>query len=52
MDNKAEWGSGTLVRCPACKKFATVGQKHVCPQGRNRDPFVDPVYERNGKDGR
>lgn len=43
------WGSGILVRCPACKKFAEVGKKHKCPKGRNRDPFVDPQYEKKDK---
>jgi hypothetical protein len=51
-DDRMEWGTGIDIRCPACDKFATVGKKHDCPKGRNRDPFVDPLYERNGKNYR
>jgi hypothetical protein len=34
-------------RCPACKKFVVEGTKHRCPEGRNRDPFVDPTRDSN-----
>ena len=33
-------------RCPACEKMVTEGTKHKCPNGRDRDPFINPAVDR------